>query len=328
MAYEDIYARYKNLYDAQNNSLAQKKDTTIQGLNNNKNDLTNQYTDIANGLKAKQDSTKNQYQNLYKGLDQQNVQAKDQNYTDRNNVDVGVNQNLNRVQELMAKNGWLGGGENLQAQLQSGSDRMNGFGNADKGMNDKFNTILNDRNNYQGQEQSAMNDINNQISSADREKATKLQAIMDAINSANTNYNSDSTALKANLDAQAQGEIYNAEQAAKAQAFQAQQSALSRSASASKASSAATKTNGLSYKDYFTQGNNMLGSTYLDGEGNHVNKYSNDDVLNWLSGLNMAPEDKARLANDLGLQKQASSPVSNTTPTANIYDYVQRYGLQ
>ena len=134
MAYEDIYSRYKNLYDAQNNALAQKKNSAIQGYTNQQNDMANQYADLANQLKTKADSTKSQYSNLYKGLDQQNVQAKDTNYTDRNQVDVGVNQNLNRVQELMAKNGWLGGGENLQAQLNSNSDRMSGFGSADKTM--------------------------------------------------------------------------------------------------------------------------------------------------------------------------------------------------
>jgi hypothetical protein len=213
MPYEDVYARFKNLYEANLNPLAQKRDSTIQGLNNNKNDLTNQYADNINSLKTKQEGVKNQYANLYRGLDQQNVQAQDKNYSDRNQVDVGVNQNLNRVQEIMAKNGWLGGGENLQAQLNSNSDRMNGFGNADKTMGTTLNTVLQNRNQYQGDEVNANNEINNQISSSEREKTTKLQAIMDAINSANANFGADAQALKANTDAQAMAEIAQQEQA-------------------------------------------------------------------------------------------------------------------
>lgn len=330
--YTDIYSRYKNLYDAQNNSLLQKKNTAVQGYQNQQTDVNNQYTDLANSLKNKisqakatygqqqgdvnskynslystydnqKADTTSKYKNLYSGLDQNNVDAKKTNYTDRNNVDVGVNQNLNRIQELMAKNGWLQGGANLQAQLNSNSDRMNGFGNADTTMGNTLQSVLNTRGQYQGAEQGAYNDIasnvadskanqvldinkltdtyntnntdyNNQMTSANREQTSKIQAIMDAINSANVNYGADSQALKSNLDAQAGEEVYSAEQVAKQQvyqaqqaaqerAFQAQQASLNRSASrssgGSSSSATANKAEGVNgaWNDYLSFGDDL-----------------------------------------------------------------------
>jgi hypothetical protein len=238
VAYEDIYSRYNNLFNAQNNSLAQKRDSTIQQYQNQQKELENQYTDLANSLAAKETSTKGQYENLYKGLDQKNVEAKDKNYTDRNNVDVTVNQNRNRVQELMAKNGWLGGGANLQAQLSANNDRLTGFGNADTNLNQTLNTILQNRNTYQADEQNALNEIGNQRTSNDRERLTKLQNIIDAINSANSNYNADSQALRANLDAQSMAEIAQREEADRA--YQRQVALASRSGSSGSSSSSNT----------------------------------------------------------------------------------------
>jgi len=326
MAYEDIYSRYKNLYDAQNNALAQKKNSAIQGYTNQQNDMTNQYADLANQLKTKADSTKAQYSNLYKGLDQQNVQAKDTNYTDRNQVDVGVNQNLNRVQELMAKNGWLGGGENLQAQLNSNSDRMSGFGSADKTMGNTLNTVLNNRNQYQADEQTATNDINNQSISNEREKATKLQAIMDAINSANVNYGADSQALKANLDAQAMGEVYNAEQTAKAQAFQASQNALSRSSSSGGGSSSgasASKADGVNgaWNDYLSFGDDL----------DAANAYLSDPDIRSQIINSIGAAEYNKLRSDYESRKKAAnskitSYINKTVAPSQNYSIGQTYG--
>ena len=185
------------------------------------------------------------YNNMYTGLDQQNVTTKSQNYTDRNTVDTTVNQNLNRVQEIMAKNGWSGGGENLQAQLNSNSDRMNGFGGADKSMNEALTTSQNNRNTYQANQtsdtnqlnsenQTLLNEIDNLTTTNTRDKNTKLQAILDAITSANVNYAADSSALKTNLDAQAQGEIQQAQAQAAAAAQAQARAASSARASASR----------------------------------------------------------------------------------------------
>ena len=200
MAYENITKRYDNLFKAQDNGLQQKRNSAINGFNST----------MAN--------TKTKYANIYKGLDQQNATAKSENYSERNDIDTGVSQNLNRVSEIMARNGWgQGGGENLQAQLNSNSDRQNGFGGADKSMNDKYTNILNARNTNMGDAQNTYNDLNTQI------------------NSARTNYNADSTALRANLDAGAQQDIYQAMEAQKQRDFQAAESAKARAAAAAQA---------------------------------------------------------------------------------------------
>lgn len=259
MAYENITNRYKALFNSQNQGLVQKKNAALAGYKNEQSAMNNQYTDMANSLKTRTATAKSQYgnaqknlltkyNNMYTGLDQQNVKTKDQNYTDRNTVDTTVNQNLNRVQEIMAKNGWSGGGENLQAQLNSNSDRMNGFGGADKSMNEALTTSQNNRNTYQAnqtsegnqltsEQQNIMNEIDNQTTSNTRERNTKLQAILDAITSANVNYAADSGALKSTLDAQAQGEIQQAQAQAQAQAQSAARASASRKSSGSSGTS-------------------------------------------------------------------------------------------
>jgi len=244
--YTDIYSRYKNLYDSQNNALLQKKNAQVTGYQNNQNDINNQYAGIAKGLSDKSTALKanygnaqsnllSKYNNLYTGLDQQNAQAKTTNYTDRNNVDTGVNQNMARTQELMAKNGWSGGGENLQATLNSNSDRMNGFGKVDTTMGQTLQGVLNNRNTYKGNqttegntltadENNAQNDINTQSTANQVEQKTKIQQIMDAISQANTGYGADSNALRSGLDAQAGQEISGRQQ--QEIAYQRQQEAV------------------------------------------------------------------------------------------------------
>ena len=279
--YDNIYKRYNDLYASQNNALNQKKNSAIQGYQNQQNDMNNQYADISNSLKTKMAQNKSNYgqqqgdvnakykslfntyntqktdnaskfKNLYTGLDQQRGTAKETKYTDSNTVDTGVNQNLNRVQELMAKNGWSGGGENLAAQLSSNSDRSNGQGKVTQDYNKDMQGIANTQHGYQGQEQGINNEIagnvadsqatqtsdlnkllnayndntntiNNEMTSNASDQKTKIQAIMDSINSTNVNYGADSNALRSNLDAQAGAEVYQEEQVAKQQAYAAAQ---------------------------------------------------------------------------------------------------------
>jgi len=297
MAYEDIYARYNKLYASQNNALLQKKNTAVTGYNNQTNDTNNQYATIANNLKNKLTQAKSNYtqqqgdvnskynnlystynnqqadnttkfKNLYTGLDNQRVVAKDTKYTDSNAVDTGINQNLNRVQEIMAKNGWSGGGENLQAQLNSNSDRSNGQGKVTQDFNKDMLGIATTQQGYQGQEAGINNDIatsrtnsqadqvsdlgsllsgyntnaadiNGQMSSSAAEQKTKIQAIMDAINAANSGYGADSSALRSQLDSEAGTEVaqvqavekqrvYEAQQLVKQQQYEAQQQAIQR----------------------------------------------------------------------------------------------------
>ena len=263
-----------------------KKNAAITGYNNQTKQTNNQYATIANNLKNKLTQAKSNYttqqgdvnskynnlystynnqqsanttkfKNLYTGLDQERGVAKETKYTDSNAVDTGVNQNLNRVQEIMAKNGWSGGGENLQAQLNSNSDRSNGQGRVTQDFNKGMQGIANTQQNYKGQEaginneintsrtnsqgdqvsdlstllngyNSNTNDINGDISSSAAEQKTKLQEIMNAINSANSGYSSDSTALRSQLDSEAGGEIAQVQAVERQQAYEAKQQAIQR----------------------------------------------------------------------------------------------------
>lgn len=256
--------KYKNLYDAQLNPLTQQKDSAIQTAN----------TQI--------DQNNNTYKNLYSGLDQQAQKAADTKYTQSNAVDTGVNQNLNRVQEIMAKNGWLGGGENLQAQLQSNSDRSNNQGKVTTDYNNTIQGVDNSRNQYQG------------------EQANKLQTLQDAIANANNTYGSNVTALGQSIASQKADELsklqqaeadrqYQADQVAKAQAFQAQQAALSRQASASKVSSPSTAAQqkqqqaadtNATWSELYNQIDNKNGENFLNANRDGIINNLGYDIYN------------------------------------------------
>lgn len=158
-----LNTRYSALYNAQLNPLEQERDSAIQSANENIN------------------SVNNQYKNMYAALDKQKQQAGDTRYKGLNDADTTVNQNLNRVQEIMAKNGWLGGGENLQAQLDSNSDRANLHGSVE----DKYSTALENIDTQRDQDQSEQN--------------LKLQALQDAIQAAKNNYAKNAAALEQSL---------------------------------------------------------------------------------------------------------------------------------
>lgn len=158
-----LNSTYSALYNAQLNPYAQERDSAIQSANQNIN------------------SVNNQYKNMYAALDRQTKQAGDTKYKGLNDADTTVNQNLNRIQDIMAKNGWLGGGENLQAQLDSNSDRSNRHGE----LEDKYSTTLENIDTQRNQDQSEQN--------------LKLQALYDAIQSAKDNYAKNAAALEQNL---------------------------------------------------------------------------------------------------------------------------------
>lgn len=61
---------------------------------------------------------------------------------------------------------------------------------------------------------------------------------------------------------------------------------------------------GLQYKDYISMGRDMLDKGNFDSVSQKYNKmYTPTDVYNWVKGLPLTASEKAKLANDLGLQK-------------------------
>jgi len=168
--YDEQIAAENSSYDNIVNNLNKSVDITKQQYGNSQADLTNKYN------------------NLYTGLDQDTTKAQDTAYTGDNTVDTTVNENLNRVNNIMARNGWLGGGENLQAQLNSNSDRMNGRGRVGGELSGTLQTILNNRNTYKANQtseankintdqQNALNTLNGQLSSALADKLSRINSI-------------------------------------------------------------------------------------------------------------------------------------------------------
>lgn len=192
---------YDNEYNRRLNALKKKREQDLLTFESQKGSVGSEYDNLVNQVnKSRQDVT-NRYQGLYKGLDNQFEQGKQKFYTDRNMVDVGVNQNLQRLRELMAAKGWTQGGANLQAQLNTSTDRMNGLGKVATNETG-FNQNLDDqRNKFTREEQSSYLDLDNQINDAERKKTERLNEIKRQIDLINSQGLSDEEALKAEIEA-------------------------------------------------------------------------------------------------------------------------------
>lgn len=181
MGLQDINSMYDNLLNSKLNQLKQKRAQAIQGYETQNGQVENDYNNVVKGLNDKVNKTKSLYQNLYSELDQENDNGKQKFYQQRNTVDVGVNQNLDRIRELMAKNGWTQGGENLQAQLSANTNRMNGLGEVASNEANFITNLSNQKNKYVTEEQSVYNDVNTQTEAANQNKIKKLADIAAAI---------------------------------------------------------------------------------------------------------------------------------------------------
>lgn len=108
------------------------------------------------------------------------------------------------------------------------------------------------------------------------------------------------------------------EAAAKIKQIDASASASYASANASNALATQRKNEGstsaskddLTYKDYYKAGTEMVQAGNYDSTSGVYNKrYTDDQIFNWIKGLPLTGDKKAKLANDIGLQKtQATQP--------------------
>lgn len=202
MAIADINSIYDNLLKSRLASAKKNRETQILNLENQRGGIDADYQGILDQIRKVKGDVENRYKGLYTGLDNEKKQGDEQFYRDRNAVDVGVNQNLIRTREALAANNLLGGGANLQAQLNMSTDRMNGLGTVATNQA-KYNQTLADRRaQYMMEEQSSYNDLENQRLDAERNKAQKLQELMNQINLINSQGMSDDEAIKAEIEAQ------------------------------------------------------------------------------------------------------------------------------
>ena len=296
-----LNSKYDNLYNAQANPINQKRDSQIQNYQNQ----INQTNDNYNSLVA---DTKNKYQGLYTGLDQQQTQAGTDKYNQSNDVDTQVNQNLNRVMDIMAKNGWLGGGENLQAQLNSNSDRQNGFGKVLNAYNNIIQGINTNRNQFRNEETSLYNKYN-------ADKTTNINNLNGQIMSARNNAASDLAALRATLEAQKSDELSKLQQAweqqqqaaAQAAAKQAaQRQAAARQASTRQAS--APKQAAAPKETVFQGAIGSLQNAMNDGNGGAWVQGNWDNINNYLT-----PQEKQAIIPGGYIYKQLRDDASGGT---------------
>lgn len=214
MGLKEIQDLYDNLYASKYNELVKKKQQSLADLDTQETTTNNQYTDVVNNLNQKKTDTGNKYKQLYTGLDTKQAEGKQQYYGERNNVAYNAAQKAQQIRDWMAKNNLLQSGESVDAQLRNNTDYSNNMGTVMTNETNFNRDILNNRNQYSAEEQGIYNDIGNQISSADREKAQKITDITNRRGSINTGFEGDNNALKSEIEAQRIKDVntYNAEQ--------------------------------------------------------------------------------------------------------------------
>jgi biotin operon repressor len=187
--YADPTLKYYNLNNG-NRSYVQSPYDVSQGNINSLYDA--QQKSQLDALKAQRDTAIGQ-------VNQQKQATSQEYYNQRNQTDVNLAKNVQRLREAMASNGLSASGENLTLNAQANSDRMNAF-----------NTL-------NQQEQAKMNDYASQITEINN--PAKDQAIVNAISTERS---------KALNDAfnQAQQDVYRREADWRDYQFKQQQIAL------------------------------------------------------------------------------------------------------
>lgn len=228
MAISEINSMYDNEYQRRLNALKKKREQDLLGFDSQRDTVSNEYQNLTNQVNKVRQDVQNRYKGLYGGLDNQYEQGKQKFYGDRNAVDVGVNQNLQRLKELMAAKGWTQGGANLQAQLNTSTDRMNGLGQVATNETN-YNQNLNDqRNKFTAEEQSSYVNLDNQVGEAERKKAERLTEIKRQIDLINSQGLSDEEALKAEIEASRMRDINSYNEQLRREALEAQRIAEQR----------------------------------------------------------------------------------------------------
>lgn len=255
MAIQDIQSMYDKLYSSKYNDLVNKKQTSLGELSNQETGVTNKYQELTDTLNKRKTDTSAQYKNLYTGLDNQQKEGDQNYYNERNQASVQNVQQSRAIRDWMARNNLLQSGESADALMRNNTDYNNNMGTISTNQSSYNKGLLDKRNQYSLAEQSAYEDISNQLSAGEREKAQSLAAILSQRNQLEGSFLNNIEALKAETEASKMKDIlswqeqerareWQAEQsriawereqqaAAEQRAFQAQQAALSRSSSRS-----------------------------------------------------------------------------------------------
>lgn len=201
MSIDNIKKMYDSLYKSKYDELVRQKENALKETANRENQTNLQYKELNDKYNQNRLETKNKYQGLYTGLDNQQTEAKEKYYGDRNNVASQNARQSQQIRDYMAKNNLLQSGENVDAMLRSNTDYSNNMANVYTNEQNTNRAIGDKRNEYKLTEQTAYSSIDNAIAAAERERTQKIQELMAYRKSLDDDFNSKNSSLLSETEA-------------------------------------------------------------------------------------------------------------------------------
>ena len=203
MAIDKIKQMYTDLYNSRYGDLEREKSEGYQSATNQENQVKNNYAEALKKYEQNKLETQNKYKTLNTNLDNQQTEAKNTYYNQRNQAAVNNAKTTARTRDWLAANNLLQSGENVDAMLRANTDFNNTLGTIYTNEQATNRSINDTRNQYALDEQAAYNSINNSIGAAEREQAQKLNEILAYRKSLDDNFGSKLNSLKSEISANA-----------------------------------------------------------------------------------------------------------------------------
>ena len=282
MSIDNIKKMYDSLYKSKYDELVRQKNSALQETANRENQTNLQYKELNDKYNQNRVETQNKYQGLYTGLDNQQSEAKEKYYGDRNNVASQNARQAQQIRDYMAKNNLLQSGESVDAMLRSNTDYSNNMANVYTNEQNTNRAIGDKRNEYKLGEQTAYSSIDNAIAAAEREKTQKIQELMAYRKSLDDDFNSKNNSLRSEIESNALKEINAYNEQLRREQWEAEQQRIayerqqqlatqqaaykaSSSGSSSKSSVTADKNNMIAeFKDLMSSKNNWKARDFLE----------------------------------------------------------------
>ncbi|WP_294364145.1 hypothetical protein [uncultured Clostridium sp.] len=195
MSIDNIKKMYDSLYKSKYDELVRQKNSALNETANKENQTNLQYKELNDKYNQNRLETQNKYKGLYTGLDNQQAEAKEKYYGDRNTVASQNARQAQQIRDYMAKNNLLQSGENIDAMLRSNTDYSNNMANVYTNEQNTNRSIGDKRNEYKLGEQTAYSNIDNSIAASERERIQKIQELMAYRNTINDDFNSKNSSL-------------------------------------------------------------------------------------------------------------------------------------
>ena len=203
MAIDKIKQMYTDLYNSRYGDLEREKSEGYQSATNQENQVKNYYAEALKRYEQNKLETQNKYKTLNTNLDNQQREAKNTYYNQRNQAAVNNAKTTAQIRDWLAANNLLQSGENVDAMLRANTDFNNTLGTIYTNEQATNRSINDTRNQYALDEQAAYNSINNSIGAAEREQAQKLNEILAYRKSLDDNFVSKLNSLKSEISANA-----------------------------------------------------------------------------------------------------------------------------